>query len=680
MKTQNSVLTRTLIVYIGFFCSSLYAEYKPNNELETIYSQVCYKPCDINEHIPVLKKLSQECSSTVEIGIRGMVSTWGVLLGLSENESPNKFYLRIDLDPPPANTLAKAKELAELNGISFDFWQENDMYIEIPPTELLFIDSLHTYCHLTYELEKFSPNVSKYIVMHDTSAPWGNKNDSAYSGDYSEYPEWYNKTKQGLWPAVQDFLDSHPEWVLHERLFNNHGFTILKRVENEQNDLSLSNATIAEKYEYYSNNQDSYTSVHLPLISELVSECSTVTEIGVKSLGLTWGILNGLKNAQASTNYLSIGTKAPRSINELELAKALANENGIDYTFWKANDLFIQIEPTEILLLDTLQTYCHLTYELETFAKNVGKHICVFHTSKTIDVDDPLYTGDYSEYPAAYDKTKRGVMLALHDFLALHPEWKLLENHNHNQGLVILTRCGGPLEIKRLDDPEVQFYLDNKIILCTGPALNRYDMLKESTESDLCLINFKKIFVSTNDINILGITFKNEKPDSCMLLENRGKQYDCLNCIITTMKAAVNDPDVLDDDILMFKHESVFINDMGLVKRLIRKMLDGSDMITRTGMFGICTDHFFVKVSAVKEIVKDYPIVDYISYCCEDTFKEIIVDRIANIYNVRFNHSLWRFTQLGAYHYYHGMGVYNSEVDGWNIPWWDKRNYENLFN
>ena len=31
---------------------------------------------------------------------------------------------------------------------------------------------MHTYCHLSYELDTFSPKVRKYIAMHDTSEPW----------------------------------------------------------------------------------------------------------------------------------------------------------------------------------------------------------------------------------------------------------------------------------------------------------------------------------------------------------------------------------------------------------------------------------------------------------------------------------------------------------------------------
>ena len=35
---------------------------------------------------------------------------------------------------------------------------------------------------------------------------------------------------KGLWPAVDEFLQSHPEWKIDLRLVNNNGLTILKRI------------------------------------------------------------------------------------------------------------------------------------------------------------------------------------------------------------------------------------------------------------------------------------------------------------------------------------------------------------------------------------------------------------------------------------------------------------------
>lgn len=67
--------------------------------------------------------------------------------------------------------------------------------------------------------------------MHDTSPPWGYVKEN-YHGDFNEYPLGIDRTKQGLWAAVEDVLAGHPEYVLAERRENLYGFTILKRVSH----------------------------------------------------------------------------------------------------------------------------------------------------------------------------------------------------------------------------------------------------------------------------------------------------------------------------------------------------------------------------------------------------------------------------------------------------------------
>jgi len=217
-------------------CANVYSSEEPLNsktssqELTDIFNLYCASPSDICEHLPPLSQLAAQCTSVVEIGIRSVVSTWAVLKGLSDVQKPGLFYLGIDLDDPPTEVWQRAESLARSCGIDFHFWKANDMTIDLPAVDMLFIDSLHTYCHLTYELEKFSPQVRKFIAMHDTSAPWGHEDDHAYGGNYSEYSPWIDRTKKGLWPAVVDFLNRHPEWKLLERRFNNHGFTVLQRI------------------------------------------------------------------------------------------------------------------------------------------------------------------------------------------------------------------------------------------------------------------------------------------------------------------------------------------------------------------------------------------------------------------------------------------------------------------
>jgi len=216
------------IVFL-LFSTSLFGTELVQSELRQKYESACWESSDINEHLPTLRSLAIECSSVVEIGLRTMVSTWGILQGLADNPLTSRSYLGIDIERPASETLNLAQRLAEGNGISFQFLQANDMDIDIEQTDLLFIDSLHTYCHLTYELETFSPKVNKYISMHDTTFSNETIDDLGYIGDYSEYPPEYDRTKRGLWPAIVDFLERHPEWTLYQRYTNNYGFTILRR-------------------------------------------------------------------------------------------------------------------------------------------------------------------------------------------------------------------------------------------------------------------------------------------------------------------------------------------------------------------------------------------------------------------------------------------------------------------
>jgi hypothetical protein len=436
--------------------------------------------------------------------------------------------------------------------------------------------------------------------------------------------------------------------------------------------------SLQEMYEYQFNHP-SDISEHIPVLRQLSSECSSVTEIGIKSLASTWGILQGLsESSYAQRQYMGIDIKNFSDLS-YKLAKDLAEENGVKTTFWSINEMQIEIEPTDMLFIDSLHTYCHLTYELETFSPKVQKYICMHFTSHPWgNSEDDTYQGNYSEYPAVYDRTKKGLWPAIEDFLERHPEWSLLEHRTNHHGFTILQRKE-KIEVSKLsEDSLIDYYLKNKIILCTGPSLNRYDLLKNSTEIDMNFMTFKKIFVTTNDPRIMNITFNGKKPDYSELIPDRGKQLDCLNCIVTTIKNAVNDPEVADDDIILFKHETVYINDMELIRKAMGKLLnEGYDMVDRkVGYIGgmYATDVFFVRVSAIKEIIKNfYPREGFPpeAWYCESYFTHYIVRDIPNIYSILYHHSNGGFTELGFYH------IPSWEESHW--PMWDRKNHDELF-
>lgn len=223
----NSKFLSKLARFRTFINTLVLTPNDPSAELKNRYELACDTPSDINEHVYTLRCLASECSSVAALGAKVMVSSWGLLQGLSCSSNMARSYLGIDDEFPPFDTFIEAQRLARGNGIAFDFWKCNELKIDIPPVDLLFIDSMHTYCHLTYQLETFSSQIGKYIVMHDTS--WGDYDDPRYRGDFSEYPPGYDRKKRGLWLAIEDFLRRHNEWIIYARYRNNYGLTILKR-------------------------------------------------------------------------------------------------------------------------------------------------------------------------------------------------------------------------------------------------------------------------------------------------------------------------------------------------------------------------------------------------------------------------------------------------------------------
>jgi len=208
------------------------------DKIETLNDMFLFA-CDQNRgarsHYTALRNLARICSSVTELGVFCLGSGFAILQGLSENASSVRSYLGIDTGAPPEEKIQLAKKWASQKNIGFRLLQASDFDIEIDPVDLLHIDTYHTYRHLTYELEKFSSVVRSYILMHDTSPPWGcyDENQQAPNQEIeSRYPPHINRTKRGLWAAVDDFLGQHSEWQLVERQTDGPGYTIIKRVRN----------------------------------------------------------------------------------------------------------------------------------------------------------------------------------------------------------------------------------------------------------------------------------------------------------------------------------------------------------------------------------------------------------------------------------------------------------------
>lgn len=201
-----------------------------NMTIEQWYQRRCSERTDINEHLPRLYELAQDCEHITELGTAGLHSTWAFL-----KAKPKKFItvdiLAPEQRPGVREVLTEAENLSRAEGIDFSFIQADttapDFILE--PTDLLFIDTYHVYEHLKKELSQHSDRVRKYIVLHDTTT-------FADRGEVNHYdsqvaPEDRSQPR-GLWPAVEEFLNDNSNWTILERRTNNNGLTILSRNQN----------------------------------------------------------------------------------------------------------------------------------------------------------------------------------------------------------------------------------------------------------------------------------------------------------------------------------------------------------------------------------------------------------------------------------------------------------------
>jgi hypothetical protein len=176
-------------------------------------------PSDINEHFDTIIEYGKLCNHITEMGVRSIVSTWGWLYA-----KPQKLVAYDIKHPSEFNSsLEDIGDTAKSIGVDFSFYCEDVLKIQIEETDLLFIDTLHSYDQLRKELFLHGSKVKKYICFHDTTS-FESVNETY--GDFNNQ----NCIKHGIWPAIEEFLEDNKNWVLDKRFFHNNGFTIIKRL------------------------------------------------------------------------------------------------------------------------------------------------------------------------------------------------------------------------------------------------------------------------------------------------------------------------------------------------------------------------------------------------------------------------------------------------------------------
>jgi len=162
---------------------------------------------DINEHLPMLYFLAQQCDHVTEFGVRTGASTLAFLHGLQGRPATLRSY---DIN----DQYGVQDSLTRWTRVEWTFSICSTLSItRIEPTDLLFVDTLHNYDQVRQELALHGEAARRWIVFHDTET-FGTVGDDG---------------GRGINQAITEWLEAKPEWRIVYRTHRNNGLTVIER-------------------------------------------------------------------------------------------------------------------------------------------------------------------------------------------------------------------------------------------------------------------------------------------------------------------------------------------------------------------------------------------------------------------------------------------------------------------
>lgn len=175
--------------------------------LRASYQYAVRKSSDINEHLPLLSFLAEQCDHVTEFGVRTGESTLAFLHGLRGKHDARLRSYDINDD-------YNVNQFHSMTLTDWVFVLASTLTIpKIEPTDLLFIDTLHSYTQVSQELALHGDQAKRWIAFHDT---W----TFGATGDNGG---------EGINKAIQEFMNARPEWRVVYHTHRNNGLTVIER-------------------------------------------------------------------------------------------------------------------------------------------------------------------------------------------------------------------------------------------------------------------------------------------------------------------------------------------------------------------------------------------------------------------------------------------------------------------
>ena len=158
---------------------------------------------------------------------------------------------------------------------------------------------------------------------------------------------------------------------------------------------------------------------HLEILYSLAAQCDTVVEFGVRSAVSTTALAHGVR--KKLTSY---------DIHDSAQARVIAERSGGKFEFIIGSSLDVDIQPCDMLFVDTLHTADQVYGELKRHHEKVSRWIALHDTETFREFGE----GDSTEARVP------GLMPGIRRFLGEHPEWMVMTVRRNNNGMMVLTK------------------------------------------------------------------------------------------------------------------------------------------------------------------------------------------------------------------------------------------------
>lgn len=167
---------------------------------------------DIVLHLPVIEYYASLCEHCTEFGVREGHSTVALIAGCKGD------VVSYDIEHSPVVDLLRSIKLP-CKSWAFKLGDTGSAALEMEETDFLFIDTLHTYEHVSKELALHGRKARKYLGFHDTFT-CGQRDLSGPDPNV-----------RGIMPAIQEFLAQFPgQYRTVYQTERNNGMLIVERV------------------------------------------------------------------------------------------------------------------------------------------------------------------------------------------------------------------------------------------------------------------------------------------------------------------------------------------------------------------------------------------------------------------------------------------------------------------